>query len=77
MQLIVWILDLASTIVLLVFAYRKQDIASQATCLNQPNHQLCPETPNARLILRTVGLCIYKIIGACKAAFHVFLIKNL
>jgi len=64
LQLVLWILDLASMIVLLVFAYRKKDSLAQASCNNGPNLQLCLETFNVRLVLMTIGLCIYKIIGA-------------
>jgi len=63
-QPVLWILDLASMIVLLVFAYRKKDSLAQANCVNSPNLQLCLESFNVRLILMTIGLCIYKIIGA-------------
>lgn len=63
-QPVLWILDLASMIVLLVFAYLKKDSLAQASCGNRPNLQLCLETFNARLVLMTIGLCIHKIIGA-------------
>lgn len=63
-QPVLWILDLACMIVLLVFAYQKRESLAQASCVNKPNIQLCLETFRARLVLMTIGLCIYKIIGA-------------
>lgn len=70
-----WVLDLASTIVLLVFTYRKKDTLAQASCVNNPSHQICLDLFNGRLIMLTCGLCLYKIIGICKSAIHSHSIK--
>jgi hypothetical protein len=74
-QPVLWILDLASMIVLLVFAYLKKNSLAQASCVNTPNLQLCLETFNVWLVFMTIGLCIYKIIGACKLFVHIFLVQ--
>jgi hypothetical protein len=63
-QLVQWVLDLASTTVLLVFAYSKKGVLAQTTCANNKNHQQCLDIFNACLIVMTCGLCVYKITGA-------------
>jgi len=62
-QLVHWILDLASTIVFLVFAYRKKDALAQTICASNTNQQLCLNLFNGKLIMLTCGLCIYKALG--------------
>jgi hypothetical protein len=62
-QLVHWILDLASTIVFLVFAYRKKDALAQTICSSDNNQQLCLNLFNGKLIMLTCGLCIYKALG--------------
>lgn len=68
-ELVHWTLDLASTIVFLVFAYRKKDALAQTICASDTNQQLCLNLFNGKLIVLTCGLCIYKALGVCKHAF--------
>ena len=62
-----WVLDLASTIAFLVVAYQR-DVTNPAssTCLERGLEPGCTVPVNLMLVIVTVGLCLFKILAACK-----------
>ena len=65
-----WVLDLASTIAFLVVAYQRDATnPSSSPCLESGLEPGCTVPINLKLVIVTVGWCLFKIITACKY-FH-------
>ena len=62
-----WVLDLASTVVFLVVAYQR-DVThpSDEVCLEHGLEPGCVVPINVMFVIVTTGLCLFKIIAACK-----------
>jgi len=62
--LVHWLLDLASTVVLLVIIHQKWEDIARSSCVTITPLRGCMAPFKMRVILATVILCIYKIFGA-------------